>query len=66
MKHHVVFLDRDSVKAEIRSLNFEHTYEEYSKTSFNQIVPRLQQATIAIINKVQLNDEMLVKFMELK
>jgi len=44
MKHHVVFLDRDSVKAEIRSLNFDHTYEEYSKTSFNQIVPRLQQA----------------------
>ena len=66
MKHHVVFLDRDSVKAEIRSLNFDHTYEEYSKTSFNQIVPRLQQATIAIINKVQLNDEMLVKLPKLK
>lgn len=66
MKHHVVFLDRGSVKAEIRGLNFKHTYEEYSKTSFNQIVPRLQQATIAIINKVQLNEEMLVKLPKLR
>jgi len=66
MKHHVVFLDRDSVKAKIRSLNFRHTYEEYSKTSFDQIVPRLQQATIAIINKVQLSEEMLVKLPNLK
>ena len=66
MKHHVVFLDRASVKAEIRGLNFKHTYEEYSKTSFNQIVPRLQQATIAIINKVQLSEEMLVKLPKLR
>ena len=66
MKHHVVFLDRGSVKAKIRSFNFKHTYEEYSKTSFDQIVPRLQQATIAIINKVQLSEEMLVKLPQLK
>lgn len=66
MKHHVVFLDRGSVKVKIRSLNFKHTYEEYSKTSFNQIIPRLQQASIAIINKVQLNEEILVKLPKLK
>ena len=66
MKHHVVFLDRDSVKAKIRSLNFEHTYKEYSKTSIDQIVPRLQQATIAIINKVYLSAEMLVKLPHLR
>jgi len=66
MSHYVVFLDRDSVKAKIRGLNFKHTYKEYSKTSFDQIVPRLQHATIAIINKVQLNEEMLVKLPKLK
>ncbi len=66
MSHHVVFLDRDSVKTEIRNLNFKHTYKEYSKTSFDQIVPRLQDATIAIINKVQLSEEMLVKLPKLK
>jgi len=66
MSHHVVFLDRDSVKAKIRSLNFKHTYEEYSKTSFDQIVPRLQQATIAIINKVELSEKMLAQLPQLK
>jgi glycerate dehydrogenase len=66
MSHHIVFLDRDSVKAQIRSPNFKHTYEEYSITSFDQIVKRLQHATIAIINKVQLSEEMLVKLPRLK
>ncbi|MBL78957.1 MAG: glycerate dehydrogenase [Nitrosomonadaceae bacterium] len=66
MKHHVVFLDRGSLKTEIRKLRFEHTYKEYHKTSFSQIVPRLKQATIAIINKVQLNEEMLVKLPKLE
>jgi glycerate dehydrogenase len=66
MNHHVVFLDRGSVKAKIRSLNFKHTYEEYSKTSFDQIVPRLQQATIAIINKVELSEKMLAQLPQLK
>tara|TARA_B100000686_G_scaffold330800_1_gene393539 strand:- start:796 stop:1749 length:954 start_codon:yes stop_codon:yes gene_type:complete len=66
MKHHVVFLDRGSLKAKIKRLSFEHTYKEYHKTSFNQIVPRLQQATIAIINKVQLSEEMLAKLPKLE
>lgn len=66
MSHYVVFLDRDSVKAKLRNLNFKHTYKEYSKTSFDQIVPRLQHATIAIINKVQLSQEMLIKLPKLK
>lgn len=66
MSHHIVFLDRGSVKAQIRSPNFKHTYEEYSKTSLDQIVTRLRHATIAIINKVQLSEEMLVKLPQLK
>lgn len=66
MSHHVVFLDRGSVKAKIRSLSFKHTYKEYSKTSFDKIVPRLQKATIAIINKVQLNEEMLSQLPRLR
>tara|TARA_Y100001936_G_scaffold254041_1_gene323959 strand:+ start:855 stop:1808 length:954 start_codon:yes stop_codon:yes gene_type:complete len=66
MKHHVVFLDRGSLNTEIRQLNFEHTYKEYYKTSFHQIVPRLQHASIAIINKIQLNEGMLAKLPKLK
>ena len=66
MGHHVVFLERDSIKAQVRRLSFEHTYEEYAHTTFDQIVPRLRHATVAIINKVQLSDETLAELPKLK
>ncbi len=66
MSHHVVFLERDSIKARVRRLNFEHTYEEYAHTAPDQIVPHLQHATVAIINKVQLSDEVLAQLPKLK
>ncbi len=66
MSHHVVFLERDSIKARVRRPNFEHTYEEYAHTTSDQIVPHLQHATVAIINKVQLSDEILAQLPNLK
>ena len=30
MNQHVVFLERDSLKARVRRPDFEHTYEEYA------------------------------------
>ena len=53
MPNHIVFLERNSVKAQIRRPGFEHTYEEYPHTFDRQAVERLRPATIAIINKVQ-------------
>jgi glycerate dehydrogenase len=61
MSHHIVFLERDSIKASIRQPRFEHTYEEYPHTAPDQIVPRLRNATVAIINKVKLDEEMLAQ-----
>ncbi|MDN5883019.1 MAG: glycerate dehydrogenase, partial [Nitrosospira sp.] len=66
MRHHVVFLDRDSIKAQVRRPDFEHTYEEYGNTASDQVVPRLRRATVAIVNKVRLNDEILAQLPELK
>ena len=66
MSHHVVFLERDSLKAHVRRPRFEHTYEEYAHTPSDQIVPRLRHTTIAIINKVQLNNETLAQLPKLK
>ncbi len=37
MSHHVVFLERDSLKAHVRRPRFEHTYEEYAHTPSDQI-----------------------------
>ena len=41
------------IKVKVRRPNFEHTYEEYAQTTSDQIVPHLQRATVAIINKVR-------------
>jgi glycerate dehydrogenase len=66
MSQHVVFLERDSVKARVRRPDFEHTYEEYAHTHKDQIVPRLKHSTIAIINKVRLDDGVLAQLPSLK
>ncbi|KIO47885.1 D-2-hydroxyacid dehydrogenase [Nitrosospira sp. NpAV] len=66
MSHHVVFLERDSIKAQVRRPGFEHIYEEYAHTTFDQIVPRLRNATVAIINKIPLSDETLAELPRLK
>jgi glycerate dehydrogenase len=55
VSHHVVFLERDSIKAQVRRPSFEHTWTQYPATTADQIVPRLADATIAIVNKAPLS-----------
>jgi glycerate dehydrogenase len=66
MAHHVVFLERDSVKANIRRPRFEHTWTEYQSTTPDQVVERLKDATIALINKTQLREATLAQLPKLK
>jgi glycerate dehydrogenase len=66
MRHHVVFLERNSLKVEVRRPNFEHTYEEFARTTADEVVSHLQNATVAIINKVGLNQEALAQLPKLK
>lgn len=66
MAHRVVFLERDSVKADVRRPRFEHTWTEYPSTRPEQIVERLQGATIALINKAQLREPVLAQLPDLK
>jgi glycerate dehydrogenase len=62
----VVFLDRASVKAQVRKPACATEYVEYQKTAPHEIVPRLEGATIAIINKVPLRAETLERLPQLK
>ncbi len=62
----VVFLDRASLKAKVRKLSFESDYVEHEKTALDQIVPRLRQAAVAIINKVPMRAETLRQLPQLK
>lgn len=62
----IVFLDRDSIIADVRRPAFAHDWEEYPATKADQTLARLKEATIAISNKVLLNREVLEKLPNLK
>ena len=66
MSQRVVFLDRDSLKAKVRKPSCAAEYVEYAKTSVEEIVPRLQNATVAITNKVPLRAQTLQQLPQLK
>ncbi len=62
----IVFLERDSVKADVRRPNFEHEWIEFDECSSDEVVERLKDATIAIVNKVYFYDETLAELPNLK
>ena len=61
-----VFLDRASLKANVRKLAFPADYVEHPKTDVSEIVPRLAGAAIAIINKVPMRAATLRQLPQLK
>ncbi len=50
----IVYLERESIIADVRRPAFAHDWVEYPKTAPAQVVERLQGASIAIINKAPL------------
>ncbi len=67
MQHEIVFLDRESVGADVRRPNFPHNYKEYESTwTPEEIVDRLKDASIAIINKVPMRADVLKQLPKLK
>lgn len=66
MRHHVVFLERDSIRLPMHRPGFEHTYEEYASTAPDEVVARLQRASVAIINKIVLDRRVLAELPRLR
>lgn len=66
MQHSIVFLDRSTLEANLRTPNFPHSYKEYAATAPDEIADRLADATIAIINKVPMREATLAKLPNLK
>jgi glycerate dehydrogenase len=62
----IVFLDRDSVIANIRKPSFEHRWHDYPATHESEVVERLRGATIAITNKVPLRADAIAQLPDLK
>ena len=66
MSHKIVFLDRETLDANVRKPNFPHEYAEHAQTAHDQIVERLKGATICITNKVPLREATLKQLPDLK
>lgn len=64
--HHIVFLERDSIRATVRRPTFEHAWTEYPSTRPEQMLERLASATIAITNKVRLGGDLLSRLPQLE
>lgn len=62
----IVFLDRDSVHAVVPRPTFPHVWTEYPQTGPEQCLERLQDATVAITNKVRLPGELLARLPALR
>ncbi|WP_019561767.1 MULTISPECIES: NAD(P)-dependent oxidoreductase [Caldimonas] len=68
MMHHIVFLDRATLAAQVRLRRpgFEHVWIEHERTSADQVVQRLQGATMAITNKVPITEDALAQLPQLR
>jgi glycerate dehydrogenase len=62
----IVFLDRDSIQADIRQPGFAHEWRDYPATAAAQVGERLGGATIAVSNKVPLMAESLAPLRNLR
>jgi glycerate dehydrogenase len=54
MSERIVYLERESIIADVRRPAFAHAWVEYPKTRPDEVVERLRGATIAIVNKAPL------------
>ncbi len=61
MKQKIVFLDRNSLIAKMRVPSFAHDWTDHDQTSPEEVVSRLQDASIVITNKVKLPGELLAQ-----
>lgn len=63
---HIVFLDRSTLKADVRRPAFPHTWNDHQQTTGEEIQERVRDATIVITNKVPLRAETLQQLSKLR
>jgi glycerate dehydrogenase len=62
----IVFLERDTLTVEPRRPSFEHEWQDYGSTRPEEVLERLQDATVAVVNKTPLRAEVLERLPSLK
>lgn len=66
MMETIVFLDRDTLDAELRPPSFEHRWINHGATRPEEVFERLRDATVAVTNKVALRADVLARLPRLK
>jgi len=61
MRRRIVFLDRKSLIADMRAPSFAHDWIDYDQTGPEEVVSRIQDADIVIVNKVKLSADILAQ-----
>ncbi|MGB9130204.1 MAG: D-2-hydroxyacid dehydrogenase [Thiobacillus sp.] len=61
MTHTIVFLDRNSLIADLRVPSFAHEWIDHDQTAPEDVVSRIRDADIAIVNKVKLSGDILAQ-----
>jgi glycerate dehydrogenase len=61
MKHTIVFLDRQSLIADMRVPSFAHDWIDHDQTQPEEVVARIRDASIVISNKVKLSADILAQ-----
>lgn len=64
--HKIVFLDRASLRADVRRPAFAHEWIDHEATAPGEVVPRLVGASVAVTNKVRLTAEAIAALPNLK
>ena len=62
----IVYLERESIIADVRRPAFAHAWIEHPMSLQAEVEPRLAEATIAIVNKVQIDAGMISRLPQLK
>lgn len=62
----IVYLERESIIADVRRPSFAHEWVEHASSLQADVEPRLAEASIAIVNKVQIDAGMLARLPKLK
>ena len=64
--HRIVYLERDSVRADVRRPAFAHEWVEYPRTTPAELEAHLAGATIAIVNKLSFTAELIGRLPDLQ
>ncbi len=64
--HRIVFLERNTFRADFRRPSFSHEWVDYAETRAHEVLERLRGASIAICNKLPLREAELEQLPELQ